>query len=99
MRGVLLRFSELESSSTHSGPEASLEIEITQRSPNQILLVEDLVDVSPVLFDNIGRDRRSKVAVLNDPELEFLRNYFRELQPTSDVEAEEDMEKIGPQYF
>jgi hypothetical protein len=88
-QGVLLTSSDLERSSIHSGPEASLEIKI-ERSAVRNLLVEDLTDDGEIrLYRKTGRDRRSKIATLSYEETDFLRDYFQDQQPTDDVEAEE----------
>ena len=93
MRGVLLDFTELE----RVAPEhrkASLKIRITEQSPSQKLLIDDLQENSAVAAERslclkVRKGRHGRIAPLEGPEREYIQEKFHDPSPNDDIEAEE----------
>ena len=85
MRGTLSQFSHLGKSPTTGHPEASLQIDVTQRiTPTRRLTVAALDKNSDTpalrtLSYKLKSNRHKKVAFLDTMEADYLRNFFEVL--------------------
>ncbi|MGH7113086.1 MAG: hypothetical protein ACREE9_01150 [Stellaceae bacterium] len=94
MRGVLLPVTLLERVPWHP-QKASLEVRVTEPSPSQQLLVNDLDETSELAADRslclkVRNERHTRIAPLELPEeIDYLRGKFHDLRPNNEIEAEE----------
>jgi hypothetical protein len=103
MRGVLLPVTLLP----RVPPEhrkASLEIRITEQSPSQELLVNDLDKSSDIaaeraLYAHTGGFRLTKIAPLDESEIVYLRGRFHNMQVNDEIEAEEGYQGDRTTFF
>ena len=78
MQGRLLSFTPLERLPRHHS-EALIHIQVTQRSPNENLLVMNLnkdshIAAERTLYDKVGKVRWERIASLDDQETDYLRD-------------------------
>lgn len=92
MRGALTRFTPLERRPRHHR-EASLEIRVSDRFPDDALRVDSFGENSETgaersLYRKIRRFRRNRIIRLENDETDFLRRYH-DVRPNYEIEAAE----------
>lgn len=96
MRGILVTFDRLAQVPSHS-QKASLEVRVTEPSPSQQLLVNDLDENSETAAERslclkVKKERHRRIAPLDIQETNYLRGKFHDPRSNNEIEAEEGFE-------